>query len=43
MGALSLDMILQRIVNGGGRADREYAPGRRRTDWLVVWNHAGGT
>ena len=29
--------FLQRIVNGGGRIDREYALGRRRVDLLVWW------
>jgi hypothetical protein len=27
--------LLQGIVNGGGRIDREYGLGRRRTDLLV--------
>ena len=27
----------QRIVNGGGRIEREYALGRGRTDLLIVW------
>jgi hypothetical protein len=31
----------QRIVNGGGRVDREYGLGRRRTDLLVLWNFPG--
>ncbi|MBS1824729.1 MAG: ATP-binding protein [Acidobacteria bacterium] len=39
---LLLQAFLQRIVNGGGRIDREYALGRRRTDLLVTWNYAGG-
>ena len=29
--------VLHRIVNGGGRIEREYALGRRRTDLLIVW------
>ena len=33
---------MQRIVNGGGRVDREYGLGRRRTDLLVIWPHPGG-
>lgn len=39
---LLLQAFLQRIVNGGGRIDREYALGRGRTDLLLIWNHAGG-
>ncbi len=32
-----LQAFLQRIVNGGGRIEREYGLGRRRTDLLIVW------
>ena len=42
---LLLQAFLQRIVNGGGRIEREYALGRRRTDLLIVWppgRFAGG-
>lgn len=39
---LLLQAFLQRIVNGGGRIDREYGLGRRRTDLLVIWKYAGG-
>ena len=39
---LLLQAFLQRIVNGGGRVDREYGLGRRRTDLLIVWNYPGG-
>jgi hypothetical protein len=39
---LLLQAFLQRIVNGGGRVDREYGLGRRRTDLLVLWNHPAG-
>ena len=39
---LLLQAFLQRIVNGGGRIDREYALGRRRTDLLISWPHPGG-
>ncbi|MFM7175720.1 MAG: hypothetical protein ACKO4U_22145 [Caldilinea sp.] len=39
---LLLQAFLQRIVNGGGRVDREYGLGRRRTDLLVLWNFPGG-
>nr|VFK13826.1 MAG: AAA-like domain [Candidatus Kentron sp. LPFa] len=34
---LLMQSFLQRIVNGGGRIDREYGLGRRRTDLLVQW------
>ncbi len=34
---LLLQAFLQRVVNGGGRVDREYGLGRMRTDLLVVW------
>jgi hypothetical protein len=30
------------LINGGGRVDREYGLGRRRTDLCVVWNYPGG-
>ena len=47
---LLMQAFLQRIVNpvlseaegGGGRVDREYGLGRRRTDLLVLWNHPAG-
>ena len=39
---LLLQAFLQRIVNGGGRVDREYGLGRRRTDLCVVWNTPRG-
>jgi hypothetical protein len=39
---LLLQAFLQRIVNGGGRIEREYGLGRGRTDLLVLWNYAGG-
>jgi hypothetical protein len=39
---LLMQAFLQRIINGGGRVDREYGLGRRRTDLLVVWNYPGG-
>ena len=39
---LLLQAFLQRILNGGGRVDREYGLGRRRTDLLIVWNYPGG-
>ena len=34
---LLLQAFLQRIVNGGGRLEREYGLGRMRTDLLIVW------
>jgi hypothetical protein len=39
---LLLQSFLQRIVNGGGRIEREYGLGRGRTDLLVIWPHPGG-
>jgi hypothetical protein len=39
---LLLQAFLQRVVNGGGRIEREYGLGRMRTDLLVVWPHPGG-
>ena len=38
---LLLQAHLQRVVNGGGRIEREYALGRGRTDLLIVWPHGG--
>ena len=38
---LLLQAHLQRIVNGGGRIEREYALGRGRTDLLIVWSQGG--
>ncbi|MBF0259813.1 MAG: hypothetical protein HQK62_13445, partial [Desulfamplus sp.] len=29
----------QRIINSGGRIEREYGLGRGRTDLMVVWNY----
>ena len=34
---LLLQAFLQRIVNGGGRIDREYGLGRKRTDLYIQW------
>jgi hypothetical protein len=39
---LLMQAFLQRIVNGGGRVEREYGLGRRRTDLLVIWPYPGG-
>ena len=38
---LLLQAFLQRIVNGGGRIEREYGLGRMRTDLLLVWPVGG--
>ena len=34
---LLLQAFLQRVVNSGGRIEREYGLGRGRTDLLIVW------
>ncbi len=34
---LIMQAFLQRIINGGGRINREYALGRRRTDIFIEW------
>ena len=34
---LLMQAFLQRIVNSGGRVEREYGLGRMRTDLLVIW------
>jgi DNA polymerase III delta prime subunit len=39
---LLLQAFLQRIVNAGGRVEREYGLGRQRTDLLVVWPYKTG-
>jgi hypothetical protein len=39
---LLMQAFLQRIVNGGGRVEREYGLGKRRTDLLVIWPYTGG-
>ena len=39
---LILQAYLQRIVNGGGRIEREYGLGRGATDLLVLWPHQEG-
>ena len=39
---LLMQAFLQRIVNSGGRVEREYGLGRQRTDLLVVWDYPGG-
>ena len=40
--ALILQAFLQRIVNSGGRIEREYGLGRGRTDLLIVWPREPG-
>ncbi|MCP5048324.1 MAG: ATP-binding protein [bacterium] len=40
---LLIQAFLQRIVNGGGRVEREYGLGRTRTDLLILWPHKNGT
>ena len=41
---LLLQAFLQRIINGGGRINREYGLGRKRTDLFIEWpvNEAAG-
>ena len=38
---LLLQAFLQRVVNSGGRIEREYGLGRGRTDLLIVWPQGG--
>ena len=38
---LLLQAFLQRVVNSGGRIEREYGLGRGRTDLLIVWTRGG--
>ena len=38
---LLLQAFLQRVVNSGGRIEREYGLGRMRTDLLIVWPVGG--
>jgi hypothetical protein len=40
---LLLQAFLQRIVNGGGMIEREYALGRGRVDLLARWRYPRGT
>ena len=39
---LLLQAFLQRVVNSGGRIEREYGLGRGRTDLLVLWPETSG-
>jgi len=34
---LIMQAFLQRIINGGGRINREYGLGRKRTDLFIEW------
>ena len=34
---LLMQAFLQRVVNGGGRINREYGLGRKRTDLFIEW------
>ena len=38
---LLMQAFLQRIINSGGRVEREYGLGRKRTDLLVIWPYKG--
>ena len=40
---LLLQAFLQRVVNSGGRIEREYGLGRGRTDLLILWPHGERT
>ena len=40
---LLLHAFLQRVVNGGGRIEREYALGLGRTGLLILWPHGSQT
>ena len=40
---LLLQAFLQRIINGGGRIEREYALGSKRTDLFIKWKLADGS
>jgi len=39
---LLLQAFLQRIVNSGGRVEREYGLGQQRTDLLLIWSYKNG-
>nr|MDQ2732844.1 ATP-binding protein [Armatimonadota bacterium] len=40
---LLLQAFLQRVINGGGRVEREYGLGKKRTDLLLIWPIADGS
>ena len=39
---LLMQAFLHRVINGGGRIEREYGLGRGRTDLLVIWPYPQG-
>lgn len=39
---LLMQAFLSRIINGGGRIEREYGLGMKRTDLLAIWPHRSG-
>ena len=39
---LLMQAFLQRIINAGGRIEREYGLGKMRTDLLVIWPYPNG-
>ena len=39
---LLLQAFLQRIINSGGRVEREYGLGSKRTDLMLLWRYEGG-
>ena len=39
---LLMQAFLQRVINSGGRLEREYGLGRMRTDLLILWPHKTG-
>lgn len=39
---LFLQAFLQRVINSGGRVEREYGLGRQRTDLFVIWPYPSG-
>ena len=39
---LLLQAFLQRVLNGGGRIEREYGLGRQRVDILILWPRPQG-
>ena len=39
---LLLQAFLQRVLNGGGRIEREYGLGRQRVDLFIRWPRPGG-
>ncbi|MBF0211575.1 MAG: hypothetical protein HQK68_11905 [Desulfamplus sp.] len=37
---LLMQAFLQRVINSGGRIEREYGLGRGRTDLMLIWNYS---